>query len=48
MFTDQYTIYVISAYAATVVILAGLIWATITSNRKARHDLEVLEQERKR
>lgn len=48
MFTDPYALYVISAYAATAIILAGLIWATIASNRKARDELEALERERKK
>lgn len=48
MFTDPYAIYVISAYGATALILAGLIWVTLASNRKARADLDTLEQERKR
>ena len=48
MFTDPYAIYVISAYAATALILVGLIWTTIAGNRKARQDLDALEQERQR
>lgn len=48
MFTDPYAVYVISAYAATAVVLGGLIWMTITANRKARDELDTLEQERKR
>ena len=46
--TDPYTLYVASAYGATALILAGLIWATVVANRKARRELETLEQERKR
>ena len=48
MFEDKYALYVISAYAATAIILVGLIWATVVANRRARQDLEALEQERKR
>ena len=47
-FSDPYTLYVASAYGATALILVGLIWATVAANRKARHDLETLEQERKK
>jgi len=48
LFGDQYAIYVIAAYAATVVILGGVIWASLTANARARRDLARAEEERKR
>jgi heme exporter protein CcmD len=35
--------YVIAAYAATFVIMAALVWASVAQARRARRDLEGLE-----
>ncbi len=48
MFGDKYALYVIAAYAATVIILGGMVLATISANARARRDLAKLEEERKR
>jgi len=48
MFGDKYAIYVIAAYAATVVILGGMVWATLVANAKARRELARLGEDRKR
>lgn len=45
---DQYTPYVVAAYAATVVILGGLVLSSIIASRRARRGLERLEEDRKR
>ena len=40
MFEDPYAVYVISAYASTTLILAVIIWATLSANARARKDLD--------
>ena len=45
---DKYTIYVVAAYAATVLILGGLIWSTIAASRRAQRDLDDAEKDRGR
>ncbi len=47
LFSDKYAIYVISAYLGTIVILGGMIWATLSANQRARRELERLEKERR-
>lgn len=37
--------FVIAAYSATGVILAALVWASLSQARRARRDLERLEGE---
>ena len=44
---DQYAPYVIAAYAATALILGGILLQSILSARKARRELEQLDRERK-
>ncbi len=44
---DQYAPYVIVAYAATALILGGIVLQSILSARKARRELEQLDRERK-
>ena len=44
---DQYAPYVIAAYAATALILGGIVLQSILSARKARRELEQLDRERK-
>lgn len=48
LFADQYAVYVIVAYAASATILAALIWASVSSGRRARRELDGLERERRR
>jgi heme exporter protein CcmD len=48
IFDDKYAVYVISAYAATILILGGMVWATIAANARARRALAKLEEERGR
>ena len=43
---DQYAPYVIAAYAATALILGGIVLQSILSARKARRELEQLDRER--
>ncbi|MEM6932719.1 MAG: heme exporter protein CcmD [Pseudomonadota bacterium] len=38
--SDPHAGYVITAYAATAVILGIAIWATLSANARARKDLE--------
>ena len=45
---DQYAPYVIAAYAATAVILGGILLQSILSARKAKRELDALDRERKR
>ena len=47
MFEGQYTLYVVSAFGATAVILAGLILATFAASRRAKRELEMLEAARR-
>ena len=44
---DKYAVYVIAAYAATALILAGLIWSSVRANARARNDLAAIDRERK-
>ena len=41
---DQYTTTVLSAYAASIAVLAVLIWATVARNSRARRALEQQEK----
>ena len=43
----QYAAYVIAAYAATALILGGIVVQSVISARKARRELELLDRERK-
>lgn len=47
-FDDPHTPFVMSAYAASAVILIALIWASAIASRKARRALESAEKERGR
>lgn len=40
MFNDPHAVYVISAYASTTLILAVIIWATLSTNARTRKELE--------
>ena len=44
---DQYAPYVIAAYAATVLILGGILLQSVLSARKSKRELEQLDRERK-
>ena len=44
---DQYAAYVIAAYAATALILGGIIVQSVLAARRARRDLEGLDRERR-
>lgn len=48
LFPDDYGLYVLAAYAATVVILGGLVWSSVTAGRRARRELDGLERGRQR
>lgn len=48
IFEDKYAVYVIAAYAATFLILGGMVWATIAANARARRVLDKLEEDRGR
>ena len=43
---DPYAPYVIAAYAASAVVLGGLVIASVMANARARRELEQLERER--
>lgn len=43
---DQYAAYVIAAYAATALILGGIIVQSVLAARRAQRDLEHLDRER--
>lgn len=45
---DQYAAYVIAAYAATAMILGALIWSSVAAGRRARRELDGLEDGRRR
>ena len=45
---DQYAVYVIAAYAATALILAGLIWSSVRANARARDALARVDRKRDR
>lgn len=44
---DQYAPYVIAAYAATALILGGIVLQSILSSRKVKRELEQLDRDRK-
>ncbi|MEM6974508.1 MAG: heme exporter protein CcmD [Pseudomonadota bacterium] len=44
MHIDQYLVHVIASYAATVVIIGGVVLATVLSARRARAELEEAER----
>ncbi len=44
MLGGEYAVYVASAYGATVLILGGLIWATLVASVRARRDLDEVER----
>ena len=44
MFSGEYGLYVLSAYAATALVLGALIWATFAASRRARRELEALDR----
>ena len=48
MFGGAYGTYVAIAYGATVVILAGLVWATVAQSRRARRELDEVERPARR
>ena len=43
---DQYAAYVIAAYAATVLILGGIVVQSVLSAKHARRELDQLDRER--
>ena len=45
---DQYALYVLAAYGATVLILGWLLWTTLAANARARRELAEMERERRR
>lgn len=48
LFSDQYAVYVIAAYAASALILGALIWASVAASRRAQRELDGLERDRRR
>lgn len=46
--SDPYATYVLGSYGATAVILGGLVWSTVRSNRRAREALDEVEARRNR
>jgi heme exporter protein CcmD len=44
MFGGEYGGYVLAAYGATALILAALIWSTISANLRARRDLDAVDR----
>lgn len=48
LLADPYAGYVLAAYAATAAILGALVWASVAAARRARHELDGLEKERRR
>ena len=48
VFADPYAVHVAAAYAATALILGGLVWSSVAAGRRARRELEGLERERRR
>ncbi|MEM9138971.1 MAG: heme exporter protein CcmD [Pseudomonadota bacterium] len=47
-FSDPHTPFILAAYGASALILAGLIWASVHTSRRARVELERMEKERGR
>jgi heme exporter protein CcmD len=45
---DEYALYVLAAYGATVLILGWLLWTTLAANARARRELAEMERERRR
>ena len=48
LFGDGYAAYVITAYAATALIVGALVWSSVVASRRARRDLDGLARERRR
>ena len=48
LLADKYAVYVLAAYGGTALILAWLVWATLSASARARRDLDEAEKERKR
>ena len=46
-FFGEYTVYVVSSYAATAAILGWIVWSSLRANARARADLERVERERR-
>ena len=44
---DKYTFHILVSYGSAVVLLGGVIWATIAANARVRRELETLDRERK-
>ena len=44
MFGGEYGIYVLTAYAATALVLGALIWATYAASKRARRELDALDR----
>ena len=44
--TDQYVVYVLSAYGASFAIIAWMVWSSVRANARAREELERIERER--
>lgn len=44
MFGGDYGVYVLTAYAATALVLGVLIWATYSASKRARRDLDAMDR----
>ncbi len=44
---DKYAVYVVAAYASTILILGWMIISTITANARARRALDELDKDRR-
>jgi len=45
--TDEYAVYVLSAYGATFLIMGWMVWSTLRANARARAELERIEEGRR-
>ena len=44
MFGGEYGGYVLAAYGGTAIILAALIWATVSASLRARRELDEVDR----
>ncbi|MEM1300574.1 MAG: heme exporter protein CcmD [Pseudomonadota bacterium] len=45
---DKYTFHILVSYGSALILLGGLIWASVAANARARRELEKADKERGR
>ena len=45
---EKYAVHILISYGSALLLLGGLIWATVVSNARARRELEEADRERGR